>query len=293
MKKLIRILTVDSVRDLFKYKSFFLLILLLFLLDRFIRSGAKGEVPHLDLHLIQTASEKIAVYVFGQLPDVVGDLLFDWRTSLVLIGLFLLKQLISIWPSSDMRRMHRFERRGFALFSALFSLKWHQFLWDAIAVASLCGIIGSWSLVWYLITRSLWQMWPAVIWLWLLAGLVFMATPLALAGFSYSSKLAVISRGSFGRKLHLFFELFLNRRVFGWSWTFYLVRQVVEAVFVAALPALIILSLDSAWLRIVLAGLIASPVYSFLKMCSFKFFLHVYQDYPEVREEYHQYFQQR
>ncbi len=48
--------------------------------------------------------------------------------------------------------------------------------------------------------------------------------------------------------------------------------------------------IDNFWLRIAVASLSATPVYSLLKMASFKFFLEVYKPFPLVHAEYRSYY---
>ena len=56
-------------------------------------------------------------------------------------------------------------------------------------------------------------------------------------------------------------------------------------------PAIAILFMDNFWIRMLIAALSATPVYAYLKMASFKFFLFTYSRFPLVREEYQTYFQ--
>jgi hypothetical protein len=72
---------------------------------------------------------------------------------------------------------------------------------------------------------------------------------------------------------------------------FFLARLVVESVFVGAIPAWVLLAVDNYLLRLFLAAVIAAPVYSYLKMATFKFFLVMYRPYPLVYEEYRGYYQ--
>jgi hypothetical protein len=290
MKSLIRILTIHAIKDLFRYRSFFILIFVLFLLDRSIHYDKSDDLTLPSWEQWGESFHNMAVFVFEELPPLLGQLILTWQTWSILVGLFLLKQLISMWPSSDMRRMHRKERSGFGLITSLTAINWQQVVWDAIALLSLCGTIGAWICLWYLALRWGWNQSPTTVWLWALGILVFIASPLVLAGFSYSSKLAVLSRGSFRRKLKLFFRLFTDPSLLARSWLFYLIRQIVEMAFVAVLPALIILTIPQPWLRIPLAGVVATPVYSYLKMASFKFFLYAYGDIPEVQMEYEDYY---
>ncbi|MEJ2639003.1 MAG: hypothetical protein P8010_05455 [Desulfosarcinaceae bacterium] len=289
VKRLLRILLVHSARELFRYKSFLFLIFFLILADRglkrFVHTDTAAALP--DLKSLGAAS---ASYVFNTLPSVLIDLLSDYRTFLTAAALFLLKQLISMWPSSDMRRMHRQERGPFGLITALFAIRRDQILWDAIAVGTICLLLSLWALAGYAAASALWRVWPQTGCLLLLMAQVGLFLPLVLAGFSYSSKLAVISRGSFREKLSLFWHLFHTPRVLGPSWLFYTVRMGLEALFVVILPAAILLYVDPFWLRILAATLLATPVYSYLKMASFKFFLEIYRIYPLVRGEYASYY---
>lgn len=290
MKKLIRILVVHSATELLKYKSFFLLIFLLIIADRVLRFFVDVDRSALNIPKVRELGESFAVYIFEELPALLPKWILDYRTLLILVGLFLLKQIISLWPSSDMRRMHRHERESFGFIQSLLLLRWDQVLWDAIAVATICGVVGIWGLLFYCISFVFWHQTASLIWLIFWGVMLFLAFPIGMAGFSFSSKLAVLSKGSFKEKLILFFYLFINGRVFTYSWVFFLVRIVVEVIFVAAIPASAILLIDNFWLRIFIASVSATPVYSYLKMASFKMFLEVYRPYPLVEQEYKAYY---
>ncbi len=291
MKRLINILLNQSLVDLFKHKSFFLLIFVLILADRLIKFVTKSNRSSIELPEFNTLSNQIAEYVFNDLPGILLDWATDFRTLLVAVLLFFLKQLISMWPSSDMRRMHRREREKFGLIASLVSIHGKQVVWDAIAVGSIVAVTGAWILAAFGLSLFSWRLNQSVSSLFIFGTLSALIFPLSMAGFSFSSKLAVISKGSFSEKLKLYFQLFLNRRVLAGAWLFFLFRIAIEAVFVVILPLLILWTMDQAILRIALAGLIATPFYSFLKMASFKFFLFIYESYPLVKEEYEIYYQ--
>ncbi len=288
--RLLRLLLVDSARDLFRYKSFFLLIFVLILVDRFLKKTVRPGHAPLRLPDVHNTGLHAARTVFEELPGTLLSLVTDYRTFVALAGLFLLKQLISMWPSSDMRRMHRMERSGFGLVGSLTALKLRQVAWDAFAVGSICTAAGIWSAAAFVPCRMLWKAtaapWPLLI----LAALIGAFLPVAMAGFSFSSKLAVLYRGGFGDKTVLFFRLFTDLRFLIRSWLFFLVRIGIESVFVVAVPAAVLLTVDTYWLRILAAGLLATPVYSYLKMATFKFFLSIYGDTHLVREEYAAYY---
>ena len=101
-----------------------------------------------------------------------------------------------------------------------------------------------------------------------------------MAGFSYSSKLAVLRRSGFKEKRRLFFLLFLNPRVMMMSWLFFLCRILISLVFVLFVPIGVLLSVENLPLRIFLASLSEAPAYSYVKMATFKFFLEVYGSLP-------------
>ncbi len=290
MKKLLRILTVHSVKDLLRYKSFFLLIFLLLLADRIIHRFVKSPDNGFALPHGSGLGRQTADFVFSQLPEKLVQWLFTPRVIAIAAGLFLFKQVISLWPSSDMRRMHRKERGRFGVFEALTALRWYQVVWDAMAVGTLCSILGIWFVLAYLVGLWLWVHALAIPGLMWTAALALAAMPLAMAGFSYSSKLAVIRNGTFLKRFVLFLYLFFHWRVLWTSWFFFALRIVLEAIFVAIIPAGALLLIDSFWLRMVIATLSATPVYSYLKMASFKFFLEVYGAYPLVRQEYGSYY---
>jgi hypothetical protein len=290
MNQLVRLLTVHSVKDLLRYKSFFLLIFLILLADRAIHGVVKTPpkdfaLPH-GINFGQTTAE----FVFTRLPGKLLHWIFTPRVLAVAAGLFLLKQVISLWPSSDMRRMHRKERGRFGVFESLAALRWHQVVWDALAVGTLCGILAAWFGLAYLLGLWCWLHAQSRLGLVLTVAVAACILPLAMAGFSYSSKLAVIRQGTFGARFGLFLYLFVRWRVFWTSWLFFFFRIIVEAVFVAIIPAGALLLIESFWLRMLVAILSATPVYSFLKMASFKFFLEVYGSYAPVRAEYDRYY---
>jgi hypothetical protein len=291
MKQLLKVLTVHSGRDLIKYKSFFGLIFGLIVLDRVVHRWVPTRKPDLHLDNFHALGLQAAAYIFEQLPGKLIEWLTDWRAIVLVAVLFLLKQMISLWPSSDMRRMHRRERERFGIFAALAAIRWQQVLWDAIAVSMICGVVGFWSLTAFWFTRLGWVQIREPIWLYLLTGLLVVGAPAGMAGFSYSSKLAVLSRGRFEEKLLLFFRLFTDWRVFWTSRLFFTARIFLETIFVALIPLGGILFFDPFWVRMPIAALSATPVYAYLKMASFKFFLFTYGRFELVREEYPEYFQ--
>jgi hypothetical protein len=290
MNNLIQILTVHSVKELLRYKSFLSLIFLLIFADRVIHRFIKTPEKGFDLPQWHDLGQQTAHFVFTQLPDRFFQWLFAPRVLAIAAGLFLLKQVISLWPSSDMRRMHRKERGRFGVMEALASLRWYQVAWDAIAVGVVCAVVAGWAVSAYFVGMLIWLKAGGVAGLFITVGLIGLAFPIAMAGFSYSSKLAVVRHGTFAARFRLFLNLFMNWRLFWTSWLFFLGRVIVETLFVAIIPAGAILLIDHFWLRMVVAALSATPVYAYLKMASFKFFLEAYHKYDLVRQEYRRYY---
>ena len=196
-----------------------------------------------------------------------------------------------MWPSSDMRLMHRKEGGTFRIFNSLSSIQGVQVLWDALAISTVVVIGLIWSGTGYLMGWWNWHecrhpsaLLPPLV----MAGIFW---PVGMAGFSYSSKLAVLRRSGFAEKRRLFFCLFLKPRVMLMSWVFFLLRILISLIFVLIVPIGVLLSVENLPLRILLASLSAAPAYSCVKMATFKFFLEVYRPYPEIRREYPEYFE--
>lgn len=290
MNNLLRILTVHSAKELLKYKSFFYLIFFLIFADRVIHRFVKTPDKGFDWPAATDLGRQTAEFVFTQLPDKLFQWLLTPRVLAIAAGLFLLKQVISLWPSSDMRRMHRKERGRFGVMEALAALRWYQVAWDALAVGLVCVLMALWIAMAYLIGLGFWSQTGSIVALFMTVLLAAMTLPVAMAGFSYSSKLAVIRHGTFGSRFRLFLELFVSWRLLWTSWLFFCARILAEAVFVAIIPAGAILYIDNFLVRIAVAALSATPVYAYLKMASFKFFLEAYNGYGLVRQEYHHYY---
>jgi hypothetical protein len=261
------------------------------LFDRILKRFVKVDRSFIQTSELKQLTHESAQYVFQQLPIDLLNLLTDYRTFLILAVLFLLKQIISLWPSSDMRRMHRSERGAFGLLGSLAVIRWEQVLWDAIAVGTVCGLYAFWAGAGFVLLWFWWQTTQATFLLPLLLLQIALFAPLTMAGFSFSSKLAVLSKGSFAEKLRLYFQLFISGKVLWSSWLFFGLRILVELIFVVVIPLIVLLVIDVFWIRVPLATLIATPVYSYLKMASFKFFLEIYGQFPLVREEFSDYFE--
>jgi hypothetical protein len=290
LRRLLRILVIDSISDLIRYKSFLVLVAALIAVDRAVRVWFPVDRHALGMPNWRQLALDASAYVFGELPAAVGRLLGDYRVLVTLTVLFLMKEVISLWPSSDMRRMHRGEREGSSVLASLAILRWGQVAWDACAAGSLVTVTVVWCGVWYALFRGLWLASPSTVWLLLWVGALAAFGPVFLAGMSYSSKLAVIAQGGFAEKLWLFYRLFLDWGVFWRSWALFAIRLIIEGVFVAILPAGALLAIDNLWMRLLVASLIAAPAYSYVKMASFKFFLEVYRKYPRVHDEFREYY---
>ena len=121
MKRLLNILVIDSIRELIRYKSFFLLVALLILLDRLLRHySAKIQFQFDRGNLLDY--QWLAFWTYETLSGEMIGMLLNWKLWAVAIGLFFFKQLTSMWPSSDMRLMHRKEGGPFRIFNSLRSI---------------------------------------------------------------------------------------------------------------------------------------------------------------------------
>lgn len=138
MRRLIQILIVDSIRDLIRYKSFFLLVATLLIADRFLRSYVKIRPEGCELPSSRELGMAVA-WLFPEALNLVSKWLLDWQTLLVGGCLFAAKQLTSMWPNMDMRKMHRSEGEPWCILKSLQSLCWSQFAWDTCAVGMVIG----------------------------------------------------------------------------------------------------------------------------------------------------------
>ncbi|OGG95256.1 MAG: hypothetical protein A2527_08780 [Candidatus Lambdaproteobacteria bacterium RIFOXYD2_FULL_50_16] len=291
MKTLFTLIGVHSVRELVRYKSFFLLIFLLFIADRLLKSYVQVDKSSLGLDQLKAWGDQTAPWFFEEFPAKLWSWALSPQVWGLLAALFIAKQVISIWPSSDLRRMHRGEREDSGIWASLLALKGPQILWDAVAVGSLVLIGLFWAGISFTLASFFWHAlggaWGLLLFGFLLGGV----SPVILGGLSFSSKLAVLHQGSFTRKLTLYFHLFTHWSLFWRAWVFFSLRVLLEGIFVGLVPAGALLFIDPFWLRLLIAGVSATPVYSLVKMASFKFFLWLYKGYPEVAEEYASYYQ--
>lgn len=285
-----KVLVVHSVKDLVRYKSFLLLVAILILADRVFQHYLRPQQATLRIPPLSELGPAWAAWVFNEAPGFLLGLALDGSALAALAGLFAVKELISLWPSSDMRRMHRSERGRSGFFGALAALHWKQVAWDATASALLATMGAVWLLSAFLPLRALWTATGWVGWLGVFAAWVALGGPAVLAGLSYSSKLAVMARGRFGEKLRLFFLLFADWDLFWKSWVFCVARIAVEGGFALLVPFVAFATLDNFWLRIAVASVFAAPAYSYVKMASFKFFLEMYKPYPLVYGEFRDYY---
>ncbi len=287
-----RILVADSARDLIQVKSLFGLLLFLVLIDRVLKfalrrhEGSQNSFPD----LLNSITSNLPDWVFGHGVDLLLERLADPRSLLIVLLLFVLKELLSLWPTSAMRRLHREEGRGFGIVASLVALRWRQVWWDFSAVGVTTLVVSGWMLLVWLITSRLWIATDWAGWAWIFAVAAALVLSLGMAAFSFSSKLAVLSTGTQNEKMRWFLRLFYAPRLLLPAWLFFIVRATLEAATLAALPTLLHFSIESVWLRLLLGTLVAAPVYSYLKMVSFKLFLELYRDCPFVFAEYHEYF---
>ncbi len=89
MKRLLNILVIDSIRELIRYKSFFLLVALLILLDRLLRHySAKIQFQFDQGNLLDY--QWLAIWTYETLPREMMGMLLNWKLWAVAMGLFFL-----------------------------------------------------------------------------------------------------------------------------------------------------------------------------------------------------------
>ena len=78
MKRLLHILVVDSIRELIRYKSFFLLVGLLIVLDRVLKHYSSNFESQFNQDSFQNL-EWTAVWIYETLPFEILDLMLIWK----------------------------------------------------------------------------------------------------------------------------------------------------------------------------------------------------------------------
>lgn len=286
---LLSILTIESAKDLVKHKSFIILIFFILIADHLLRS--RFNLGHLKKSLsFSSIQSYLPEFLFSDLPSLLSEHLLSPSTLGILIGLFIFKQAVSLWPSSSLRRWHH-NNENAGMMNSLLSLKITQIVWDFCALGILGALIALWGGISYLVCYRWWEATNATLAAWCFVANMGLLWPLIMAGLSFSSKLAVLQHGGFTDKFKLFLKLFSNRRILIGSWLFYLARIVLEMLFVAIIPVGALLYIDNPVLRTFLICASVTPSYSYLKMASFKFFLFIYYPYEAIKEEFHEYYQ--
>ena len=82
MHRFIQNLIVDSIRDLIRYKSFFLLVALLLIADRVLQNYVKIRPEGFELQISRELGIA-AAWLFLEAPNLASEWLLDWQTLLV------------------------------------------------------------------------------------------------------------------------------------------------------------------------------------------------------------------
>ena len=291
IKKIYSLLVLSPIKDLFKYKSFLLIILIIILADKLMNIYLKPYLSFDNTNFTGSTFYDVSCYIFETLPLLLWQYLKDIRTQFVLNLLFVSKQIISMWPTSDMRLMHRGERKQAWIFKSLIYLKWHQVAFN-MSMDLIFVIVGvCWEILSFYISYRLWKLTNSPLSLILLLFLIVLIIPIIFAGFSFSSNISIMSDCNYYKKFKIFFEVFINIKLLWRIWILFMLRAVIEIVFVIAIPFYAILFIDNYWMRILIASLSATPSHSFVKLMSFKFFLDIYQQNSEVYNEFPSYYE--
>ena len=247
-----RILVVDSARDLVKVKSLFGLLVFLLLFDRALKFALSGSSvsPGSLTALLKALCAKLPDWVFIRSVDLIAGRLADPRSLLAAMLLFGLKELLSLWPTSAMRCLHREQGRGFGVGVFAFRAEMAPgalVFYRRGSDSTDCGRMAAAGVVTVVtaLERHRWNGWA-----WFFAAAAALVLPLGMSAFSFSSKLAVLATGAPSEKMRWFLRLFYTAPAAVSAWLFYIVRAAVETAALAALPALLHLSIGSVWLRL-------------------------------------------
>ena len=290
MQNRFKILLIHPIAHLFQFKSFSLVILLLCLADRTIKL-IKGTY-HLNLKLppFWRVAPDVSAKLLFTFPGMIVKQMGNPRVMAILLGIFFAKKILLLWPNSDMRRMHLRQRTPWAPLTALGAIRPKQLLWYVLAQGAWCAAIGALDGIAYTIGRWGWHYWPSQGWLWGFGLFAALMIPLALAGFSFSSKLALNAMGTFWEKGRLLLKVISNWPIAWRAWLFFLAWIVVEALFIAGTTIFILAKIRADAVRFIVAALLDTPFYAYLEMAAFKLFLLLYQRFELVRQEYECYY---
>lgn len=286
MKQLLQLLIFHPVTYLLRFRSFFLLMFIVALADRIVNHIK--ALYHLNLMLPRfwRFDPKTSAYMFFEMPGLVFRKMGPDDLFYIFAGLFFLRQAMLLWPSSDLRRMHKGERDPFGLPLAVKAIGGKSLLFHFSGLLTTWATAGIWCLGWFWISRFGWHHQRSGMWLWVLFSAVIFIIPLVSGAFSYSSRLAVNAKGTVIQKLALLLKLVTDWRIMAGSWLFFTFRLIFEAVFVVAVPIYILKTMEQGTLKILLTALLATPAAAYLEVVAFKIFLMCYQSYPIIRQEY-------
>jgi hypothetical protein len=90
------VLVVHSVKDLLRYKSFLLLVGVLIAADRAFQTYLRPQETRLRLPPLSDLGPAWAAWIFDSAPGALLDIALDGRALAALLGLFCLKELISL-----------------------------------------------------------------------------------------------------------------------------------------------------------------------------------------------------
>ena len=268
------------------------LISILIILDRIIKSFPPNKyLEKLDEKNINLSN--FSLWLFEDFPFEILELIYEWKLWVFALVVFLFKQITSMWPSSDMRLIHREEGGNFRIIKSLININFMQIVWDAFAILTV-GVLGILFFVFgYFLGFFFWRLTENPISVVPIFIVLIIFWPIGMAGFSFSSKIAVLKNITFLKKEILYLKLFYKPRIFIMSWIFFNIRIILSLIFVLIIPVSSLVYIENFIAKILISTISALPVYSYVKMATFKFFLEVYLVYPEIKNEYLDYFSKK
>lgn len=284
--KPLQYVTAQPLLDLLQYKSFLLLMGLICFADRVLKIIKGAHHLNIKLPPFWRVEPELSARMLFKFPGLIWKQAGSENLMLAVAGLFLVKKMIMLWPSSDLRRMHRGERGRFAILGALGAIGWKSPAWYLLALLAWCTAIAGWCATWFYLCRYGWQRYPGGGWLWTFGIAMAVSIPWMLAGFSHATKLAVNATGGPLKKLQLLFKTITAWSVAWRCWLFYGAWALLEFLFIALTTLFILSKITPGDLRMLLALVLATPFYAYLETAAFKLFLVVFQEFPEIKREY-------
>ena len=278
----------SSIKDMFKFKSILMIVFCVVFLDKASGTYLKPYIDQVSVSIDIDSS--ISSYIFNDFPVFLMEVLSDYKSQLILFFLFVLKLVVSLWPTSGLRLVHKGDNSKSYFVKSVSHLRLSQVMLNVSIDFIILFACIVWEVFSFAISYLLWKTTGSELSVLVLGLMIFMMIPFLFAGFSFSSNVVVMSNLSNLSKFRLFFKIYLDVRCLIQIWLFFLFRALVEIVFVISIPLYAILYIDDIFQKILIASISITIPYTTLKMMSFKFFLHVFENEKEIKNEFSEFY---